>query len=114
MLLRFVAKADLLVTVPGQSVRTGQALRYVGRQYTPPGDGVGASYPATEEPFAVEFGSAEGMRLAKLCRRDKSLYPFDAETAAACGVQYVPVQFSAGEWSPAPPAPTASRNKGRA
>jgi len=100
MLLRFVPKGDLLVTVPGQAVRTGQALRYVGREYTPPDGTVGASYPASSEPFAVEFGTPEGMRLAKLCRRDKSLHPYDAETAAACGVEFVFVQFVAGAWLP--------------
>lgn len=85
--LRFFAKADLLVTVPGTPT-----LKYVNRA----SDGKNA-WPAVEQPFAVDPNTDAGRRLVKLTRRDQSLFPADQFTANACGVPYVRTRFVDGE-----------------
>jgi hypothetical protein len=36
--------------------------------------------------------------------RSRSLWPADPETARACGVDFVPVELTDGEWVPKPKA----------
>lgn len=89
--LRFYAKRDLLVTVPGSGT-----ARYVNR--TPKLlDNGGAAWPAVEKPYAVEPNTDAGRRLALLCRRDDSLFPADEYTAKHCGVKFKNTRFVNGE-----------------
>jgi hypothetical protein len=54
---------------------------------------------ATSEPYSVAESTKAARRLIKLTRRDKSLWPADEYTAAACDVDFVPVmQDIDGEW----------------
>lgn len=100
--LRFFARNDadgpLLVTVPGSRALKGQAPEYVGRRFMvgDPKAGVGASHPATEQPYECDSESEAGQRLTQLTRRDCSLWPADKETAAACSVDFVPVTVKDG------------------
>lgn len=111
MILKFYACEDTLVSVPGPRT-VGQPPRYVGRKFQPAADGKPASHPATEKPYEVDSSGQEGRRLKRVCRRDGSLYPADAATAKACGVELPSVTFANGAWSeklaaPAKPAPRA-------
>lgn len=96
MKLKFFAREDLLVTVPGSRPMRGQAPEYVGRKFIP-GDGtVGAQFPASEKPYECEADSDEGRRLVLLTRRDSALWPADKETADACGVEFSAVSVKDG------------------
>jgi len=97
MILKFFAVEDLLVDVPGGHV-VGQLPRYVGREFAPPTPGNLGSFPATKEPYECDSDSAEGRRLAHICKRDEDLFPADDETAAFCGVKRVPIEFKDGQW----------------
>ena len=108
MILKFCAKDDQLVVVPGTAQYAGQVARYVNRECKVDKDDAGAeviSWPATAEPYAVEAGSTDGRRLAKLTQRDGALLPFDKATADAIGVAFVPIKFTAGVWVTTPAAP---------
>ncbi len=111
-LLRFYARADLLVYVPGARPGQGESPRYVGRGFVrgEPNKG-GAQYPALKEAFECDEDSDAARRLVKLTRRDGSLWPADATTAAACGVEFTPVEFRDGAWlaKSAAPAPALAR-----
>jgi hypothetical protein len=87
MMLRFYARDDQLVPLPGQAPVPGQPLHFVGRRY----DAATRAHPADSTPTEVDSESSAGMRLAELTRRDACLWPADAETAAACGVPFVKV-----------------------
>lgn len=110
MKLRFLAKADLLVTEPGTTGYAGQVARYVNRAW----DEALQGFPAVAEPFACDSDSTDGRRLAKLLRRDACLLPADAETAAFCGVPFQAVTLIDGAWQPAPPVAAKSAKKGDA
>jgi hypothetical protein len=43
-----------------------------------------------------------------ICKRDGALYPADAETAKACGVELPTVSFSDGAWTEGTPAAKAA------
>src|SRR6478609_1497795 len=99
MLLKFYARGDALVTVPGVQPQIGQSLPRVGRvashevnetlepAHIAAGVTPGFKVPAaTREPFTVDSESAAGQRLKKLARREPCLWPADEETAAECGV----------------------------
>lgn len=96
MRLAFFAKADLLVPIPGALRFIEQPDRYVGRVYSPTAVDGKPGYPATEEPFACDSASEEGMRLAQLTRRDGDLIPADQQTADFCGLPFVPHRFLDG------------------
>lgn len=96
MQLRFLAKADLLVTEPGTTGYAGQVARYINRVW----DEAAQGYPAVAEPFVCACDSADGRRLAKLLRRDSCLLPADAETAAFCGVPFQATTLIDGVWQP--------------
>ncbi len=115
-LLRFYARADLLVSLPGARPLPGESPRYVGRFRVAgePNKG-GAKYPALREAFECDSDSDTGRRLVKLTRRDASLWCADAETARECGVEFVRIEFSEAEgaWTPAArvaaPAPSLAK-----
>lgn len=100
--VRFFARNDadgpLLVSVPGSRARQGQPPEYVGRKFVRADldKGMGASHPATPEPFECDSESDVGQRLRQLTRRDGSLWPADKETADLCGVEFVPVTVKDG------------------
>lgn len=96
MQLKFLAKADLLVTEPGTTGYAGQVARYINRVW----DEALQGYPAVEAPFVCDSDSADGRRLTKLLRRDSCLLPADAETADFCGVPFQPMALVSGAWQP--------------
>ena len=106
MQLKFLARGDLLVTVPGFAPVVGQPLPRVGRDWA----SRDAIPPATKEPFVVDGDSAEGRRLKKLIQRDGSLWAADKATADECQVAFVDLDFKDGAW--VPKAVSKSSNKG--
>lgn len=98
---RFCAKGRLLVPHPLKPRRVGEVAHYINRKATKTEDGRTA-FPAVAEPFEYDETRPElrGMdrRLMKRVRRDGDLWPADRETAVACGVQFVPIEFHEGEW----------------
>ena len=108
MQLRFYARGTGLVSLPGERRIVGQLPRYVGRKPIVT-DGV-CAWPASEDAHTVSVGSDAGARLMKRCR-DGELWPADADTAAACGVPFVPLAFADGAWSPAPTPPALTSRK---
>jgi hypothetical protein len=111
--LRFFAKDDLLVSVPGSRARQGMAPEYVGRKFVPgdPKLGTSAQHPASPEPYEVELNSEAGFRLVQLTRRDQCLWPADEETARECGAEFVKVEIKDGvaAVAAAPPAPSPKK-----
>lgn len=97
MILKFLAKDDLLVPVPGTSQFAGQVARYVGREWSDAIHG----FPAVAEPYCVEEDSEDGRRLLKLARRDRCLLPADPETATRLGVPFVKLTLESGAMVPA-------------
>lgn len=91
-MLKFYAKSNKLVRVPGAMPSIGQADMYVGRTFDPTTRG----YPAHEHPYEVAEESKAALRLIKLIQRESSLWPADEYTAEYCNVDFVPVEFSAG------------------
>lgn len=91
-MLKFYAKSNELVRIPGAQPRPGQPDMYVGRRFDPET----RSYPAVESGYEVDENSPAGQRLIRLTQIDSSLIPADQKTADICGVAFVPVEFSAG------------------
>ena len=102
--LKFVAREDLLVRVPFAVQFVGQAANYVNRAKRVQADGVWG-YPAVETPYEVPANSKEAERLILLTQRDGALWPFDEQTAAACGTKFIAVEWLDGEWVPVAKAP---------
>ena len=92
MKLRFYAREDQLVPVPGSFPRIGQAPSYIGRKFV----AADRSHPATDDPYECDAETEGGRRLKKLTRRDACLWPADEATARACGVAFVPVEVKDG------------------
>jgi len=90
----------MLVREPGSVHVKGARAYYIGRKW----DGKLNGFPAHDEPHAVEAGTEDAARLAHLCVRDSSLWPADEDTAAHCGVPFVPLKLVDGEWVAAPDA----------
>jgi len=108
MKLKFCAKNDLLVPVPGTTQYAGQTARFVNRETSVSvvdGQEV-VSWPAVETPFEVEQNSDDGRRLSKIATRDGDLLPYDKATAEALGIGFAPIKFSSGAWVPAPVSAT--------
>jgi hypothetical protein len=105
--LKFFARGDALVTVPGVYPQVGQALPRVGRVQG--SDGV---LRATKDPFEVDADSDAGRRLIKLVRRDQSLWPADKATAEACGVEFVELEYKDDEWVVKTKKPETKSQKG--
>lgn len=93
-MLRFYAKSDTLVRIPGAQPRPGQPDMYVGRKF----DLEKRAYPAVDEAFEVDEDSDAGKRLMRLVRVDKCLYPADKKTADLCGVEFINVEFESGSF----------------
>lgn len=91
-MLKFYAKSNLLVRIPGAQPRPGQPDMYVGRVFDKPN----RAYPASKTGYEVDEESDQGRRLLRLVRIDKCLWPANLETASLCGVDYVPVEFDNG------------------
>jgi len=113
--LRFYARDDLLVSVPGARPLKGQAPQYVGRKFIP-GDGkaAGAQHPASDTPFESDSDTDEGRRLVQLTSRDAALWPADKATADACGLEFVAVEVKDGvtvRAASASPAPRVSASR---
>lgn len=91
--LRFFAKDDLLVNVPGAQPGTGAPPRYVGRTLVI-GDDKVPGYPSTGEAFECDSESFTGRELMRRMRADVAdgygapLTPADKATADACGVEF--------------------------
>ena len=98
--LKFYARDDLLVLIPGSIAVPRNGNRYVGREWIKES----RAYPATETGYTCDSKSPEGRRLIRLIKRDSSLFAANKETAELCGVEYIPVQFNAGAWTNEPPA----------
>jgi len=116
MKLRFYARGDALVTVPGVQPQIGQSLPRVGRTnvHTPAEvldeyhakAGVKPGFlvpPATRDAYEVDSESPAGQRLKKLIRREPCLWAADAETADECGVPFVDLKFVNDSWVPENP-----------
>lgn len=91
-MLKFYAKSNELVRVPGAQPRPLQPDMYVGRNFDPATRG----YPAVNAAYEVDENSDAGKRLVRLTVVDGSLYPADEYTAGVCGVQYIAVEFKDG------------------
>ncbi len=91
-MLKFYAKSNLLVRVPGATPLPGQPDLYVGRTFDPATRG----YPAVNQPYEVDENTDSGRRLIRLTTIDGSLYPADEYTASICGVPFVSVEFKDG------------------
>lgn len=102
--LRFYAREDRLVYVPGSRPATGDAPRYVGRGFVPGKDGAAPQYPAKKDPYECDADSDAGRRLIERVQNDvrdgygAPLWPADKETAAACGVDFQSVSLVDGSW----------------
>jgi hypothetical protein len=98
MTLSFYAREGLLAYVPNNIGRVGQSPRYIGRSHTLGTATKPAEYPATVDPTAFPSPDTQTVaRLTHLCR-DGAIWPANSETAAACGVQFVPVEYKDGAW----------------
>lgn len=94
--LKFFARDDQMVAVPGSYQFAGQVARYVGREWSEELHG----FPAVAAPFTCDENSDDGRRMVKLVRRDLALWPGDEYTASACGTQFVPVELKDGVMVP--------------
>jgi hypothetical protein len=119
MLLKFYAREDLLVNDPNSPARDGDSVARVGRKFKRAKRGQDgavvepASYEASKDPHEVDSDSHAGRRLAKLCRRDRSLWPADKATADFCDVAFVATVFKDGAHVAAPPAPPKPVSSGK-
>lgn len=105
--MNYHAKPGYLVAIPG----TG---RFMGVQFLPDRPDGEAQWSAHQEPYPVPEKSAHALHFQIECKRG-NIWPADKETAAACGVPFVPLNFVAGdastpaEWVPAKSTPQANR-----
>jgi hypothetical protein len=96
--MNYHAKTGRLVAVPG----TG---RWMGITYLPD-EHDEVRWEAQLEPFPVPERSAHALHFMQACQKG-DIWPADKETAAACGVPFVPLNFvpgssqNLGEWVPA-------------
>ena len=93
----------------------GQLSRFAGRSFVPSGKpGFAGAYVADAEPIEVDPDGDDAAHFIRQARKgDPGLWPADAATAAACGVEFVAVSRDAnGEWKPAAKAaPVVSPKK---
>ncbi len=118
MILKFYAR-DGLVREPGRRPMIGQAAVYLGREFVPPskredGSIVDAALPATKDGFTWDTDRhehAHNEHVMKAARKG-AFWPADKDTAAACGVAFVDVEFKAGVFAEkSKPAARASSGK---
>lgn len=98
MLLRLCPSGAALV--PYKHAAVGQQARYIGRAF----DAKVGGWPATKEPEVIDTDKARRELVTKIGKRAKSrdLLPADEATAAALGVEYVPLRWEAGVWVETP------------
>jgi hypothetical protein len=108
MQLKFYAKKDHVVHWPGPKF-TGQRHDYVGRKFEKASDdkaakaaGVLGVHAALKEAAEIDSAAPGADDLIRYCRKG-GLWPADADTAAACGVEFTKVEYSDSEreWLPA-------------
>lgn len=121
MNLKFYARKDLLVNeFPGKPVRQGQLPRRINRKR----DKATGGWPAQPEPFVCADDSKTGRHILREFnlpnadwKKDPPLWAADKATASACGIPFVDVQLTDGEWVPKPsewvskPKPTSKPKK---
>lgn len=104
-MLRFHARPGHVCAWPGQR-HSGQIRRYIGRDHKVERNEKGEvsliGHPAQKEPVEIDPASEDGRRVLRLMRieSDKPLIPADRETAKACGVPFVEVEWIDGEFHP--------------
>lgn len=109
--VRFYARGDQLVAVPEQIPMVGSPRLYVGREFLrATQDSRGkvlkpAAYPAAKSAHEFDSDTLTGSLVVDEVRRShrqgcQSLWCADEETAAICGVPFVPVGLQAGSWVP--------------
>lgn len=109
-MLKFYATPGGLTAWPNSAVGN-QARRYVGRVY----DAEKRSYPAADEPSAIQDNDDDAQHLIRKCLRGE-LFAADEHTAVVCGMKFVPLERGAeGEWFAAAPKkntpkPSASKD----
>jgi hypothetical protein len=113
MKLRFYARTGTLVPDPRQRRRTaGEQAMYVGRYFDQPKHAYLTSKEGTEfDDTFLDPGQVATLKRA--CSRDSALWPADEQTALACGVPFVELEFDATNhlWSAKPAAPTKADTK---
>lgn len=82
-MIKFYAKADLLVRVPGAQAMPGQPDMYVGRDF----DAESRGYRINSTGYECDENSDSGKRLLRLVRLDNCLIPADKYTADLCGIE---------------------------
>jgi hypothetical protein len=102
MRLSFYAREGALAYIPGAPKFQGQAPPYVGRCLVRGTEENTAAFPATSEPHVVDIsGSTVDQQALNRWQRlanAGAVWCADEATAAACGVEFVPVTFSDGVW----------------
>lgn len=99
--LRFYAKDDRLVSIPGARPGTGAPPRYVGRKLVVTPDG--PTYPSTGEAFECDAESDAGKELVLRVRNEvrdgygAPLTPADKLTAEACGLEFAAPKQKKGD-----------------
>lgn len=98
MKLRFYARDNLLVFVPGHARPAGGGSRpkYVGRTNDQAWQGTPKGRPASKEPYEVDSTDPSATRLCRIAATDCALWPADEATAKACGIKFVPVEIVDG------------------
>jgi hypothetical protein len=93
--MKFVTIGNALVPSPLDVYREGQAAPRIGMQWT------GSGYVSTGRALSVEPGSRECNMLARMARRG-DVAAADPETAIACGVDYIALEWSGPDsgWLP--------------
>jgi hypothetical protein len=93
--MKFVTLRNALAPIPCAFYREGQAASRLGMQWN------GAAYVSTGAAFESESGTRECNALVRMARRG-DVQPYDRETAEACGVQYIDLDWSGPEigWVP--------------
>ena len=116
MKLSFYPRGAYVVRIPGAMQLVGEPANYLGRSKRRIEDANGKkawAYPADGRAFSCDSESQAGQRLKKLLLRDESLWPADKATADYCGVPFVEVELTDGEWIPKPaPSKTKPSKRG--
>jgi hypothetical protein len=109
MKLRFYARPGYMFSLPGVRV-AGSMPRYIGRTVRVEGKTIlNAPLP---EPATIDSETPEGKRVLRVMACDAPdypLWPADENTARACGVPYVDVELTDGEWQPKSKQPKVAR-----
>lgn len=96
--LKFVPPGMRLVPQPAFRAQDGQQPRRVCARVR------GNKWQISERPWRCEYGTREATCAVRAALRG-DLIPYDAETAAVCGIRYRPVRWVDGDtgWTTDPP-----------